>query len=185
MANGLKPDVLERCQSDRQNGNVQGTYFSGPVGVSQAANGVGDKYSIISVSDAIVLNVEHEARVGSEVGFIDKLEVDDPAKSGSSGLRRLGDGGNTKSVAVVVLLQSHDEGDLGRETLDVLADLDIGTSEFLAGDEGGLMRCLDLIMKLFGTSEGVDEEEHVLSSATSGRHADDAKLLGIFLEDVL
>jgi hypothetical protein len=38
---------------------------------------------------------------------------------------------------------------------------------------------------LFGTSESVDEEEHVLSSATSGRHANNAILLSIFLEDEL
>lgn len=185
MANGLEPDMLERRQSDRQNGNVQGTYLSGPVGVSQAANGVGDEYSIVSVSDAIVLDSEHEARIGSEVGVIDKLEVDDPAKSGSSGLRQLGDGGDIESVAAIVLLQSNDEGDLGGKTLDVLADLDLRALELLAGDESGLMRCLDQIMELFGTSESVDEEEHVLSSATGGRHADDAKLLSIFLEDEL
>jgi hypothetical protein len=57
---------------------------------------VGDKYGVVSVSDAVVFNREHEARVGSEVGIIDKLEVDDPAGS----------------IAVIVLLQGHEEGGL-------------------------------------------------------------------------
>jgi hypothetical protein len=57
---------------------------------------VGDKYGVVSVSDAVVFNREHEARVGSEVGIIDEVEVDDPARH----------------VAVVVLLQGHEEGGL-------------------------------------------------------------------------
>ena len=65
------------------------------------ANGLGpdmvvDKYGVVSVSGAVVFNREHEARVGSEVGIIDKLEVDDPAGS----------------VAVIVPLQGHEKGGL-------------------------------------------------------------------------
>lgn len=57
---------------------------------------VGDKYGVVSVSDAVVFNREHEGRVGSEVGIIDEVEVDDPARF----------------VAVVVLLQGQEEGGL-------------------------------------------------------------------------
>ena len=185
MANGLEPDMLERRQSDRQSENVQGTYLSGPVGVSHAANGVGDKYGVVSVGDAVVFDSEYEARVGREVGIINKVKVENPAKPGSSALGQLRDGVDVEPVAVVMLLEGHDESDLGGKTLNVLADLELGASELLAGDESGLMRCLDHIMKLFGTSESVDEEEHVLSSLNSGRHADDAKLLSIFLEKEL
>jgi hypothetical protein len=57
---------------------------------------VGCKYGVVSVSDTVVLDREHKARVGSEVRISDKLEVDDPAGS----------------VAVIVLLRGHEEGGL-------------------------------------------------------------------------
>jgi hypothetical protein len=76
--------------------------FSGYVGEGQAADIVGDEYGIIGVGNAVVLDSEHEARVGSEVGVIDKVEVQNPAGS----------------VAVVVLLQGHEEGDLRRQKLE-------------------------------------------------------------------
>jgi hypothetical protein len=43
--------------------------------VSHTATGVGNKYGVVSVGDAIVLNVEDEARVRSEFGLIGEIEV--------------------------------------------------------------------------------------------------------------
>ena len=104
---------------------------------------------------------------------VDKAGVKNWAESGSSAL---GDGGNIVSVAVVVFLEVHVEGDYGREALDVVANVDVGAPELLARDEGGLMGVLDLLVEVAGTGEAVHEKEHCLGSGTGRLHAYDSEL---------
>jgi hypothetical protein len=151
MANSPERDMLGTCQIGQQNGNVQGTYLSISIWKSEAVDRVGDQDSVVGVGDAVLLDRESQARVRSKARVVNKVERKHWAKSGSSGLGQVGDGGNIESVAVVTFLEGHQEGDLGREALDVIANVDIGAPELLAGYKGGLMGVLHLLLEIAGT----------------------------------
>lgn len=185
MATKLMCWTSVSIKSGQQDGNVHGAYLSRSVRKGEAADRVGDKDRVVSVGDAVVLDGVHETRVGGKARVVNKLEPEDLAEPGSSSLRQLCDMRDIEAAGIVVLLESHIQGHLRGEALDVIANDDVSAPELLARDEGDSMRRLDLVVENFSARLTVDEEKQRLSTITTRLQAKDAKLLGIFLEDVL
>lgn len=141
---------------------------------------------IVGIANAVVIDEVSHATVLSPLGFIGEVEVFNLAELGSSSLGHFGDGSCTEPAAVTLTLESDGEGDLRREAVNGVGDLDVGSSECLVRDVLDKVILPELGKEDLGSRERVHKHERSLDArAISRLDAEDTKLLDFLFEEVL